>query len=413
MMLPEIIKIKQIFNNDKIDNIEDTIKKELSKINVNIKKNSNIAITVGSRGIANLNTIIKTTVDFIKEKGANPFVIPAMGSHGGATADGQKKILENYGITEKYLNIPVRSSMEVIELPQDNLKNKVYIDKIASESDGIIIINRIKPHTSFHGNHESGLMKMLVIGLGKHKGAIEIHKYGVNGLKNLILPTAKQIIKHNKILFGLALVENAYDEIMLIKALNPSEFENSEQKLLKTAKKNMPKLPANDIDILIIDQLGKNISGVGIDPNIIGRMRIQGIDEPENPKIKRIIISNLTNGSNGNAIGMGLADFITKKFYKKIDFKSTYENALTTTFIERAKIPIVMDNEKTAFLQAIRSLGNIVAEKLKIIRIKNTLKLDEVYVSKPIYDEIKDNPNIKQIDKDINIFKKNGELIKF
>lgn len=413
MILPEMIKIKQLFNNKKIENIKAEIKKELNKINLKINKGSNIAIAVGSRGIVNLKRIVKSIVDFIKEKDANPFIVPAMGSHGGATAKGQEKVLENYGITEKYLKAPIKSSLEVVELPQGKLKNKVYIDKFALNSDSIIIVNRIKPHTSFHGSYESGLMKMLVIGLGKHKGAIEIHKYGIDGLKNLILPTAKQIIKQSKILCGIALVENPYDEIMIIKALSPDNFEKTEPELLKLAKENLPKLPASDIDILIIDQMGKNISGVGIDPNIIGRMRIHGIKEPDNPRIKRIIVSDLAKGSNGNAIGMGLSDFITKKLFKKIDFNSTYENVLTTTFIERAKIPIISENEKTACMQAIRTLGNINNEKLKIIRIKNTLNLDEVYVSKSIYDEIKNNLKIKKISQHNDIFKKNGELIKF
>ena len=258
-----------------------------------------------------------------------------------------------------------------------------------------------------------GLIKMLAIGLGKHKQAIEIHKYGVYGLKELILPIAKQIIKYSKILFGLALVENAYDEIMLIKALTPDDFEKKEPELLKISKQNMPKLPVNNIDILIIDQMGKNISGVGIDPNIIGRLKIQGEKEPGNPNIKRIIVADLTDKSNGNAIGIGLADFITTKLYKKIDFKSTYENVLTTSFIERAKIPIISDNEKSALDQAMSTLGNIDINKLRMIRIKNTLCLDEIYVSRSIYDEIQNNKNIKKISENIDIFKSNGELIKF
>ena len=412
-MFPEMTKIKQLFNNNKINNIEYETKKQLDEIRFNVKKGSDIAIAVGSRGISNIKHIVKIVVDFIKEKEANPFIIPAMGSHGGATAEGQKQVLKSYGITEDFLNVPIRSSMEVIELHQNGLKNKIYTDKIASEADGIIIINRIKPHTSFHGRYESGLIKMLAIGLGKHKQAIEIHKYGVYGLKELILPIAKQIIKYSKILFGLALVENAYDEIMLIKALTPDDFEKKEPELLKISKQNMPKLPVNNIDILIIDQMGKNISGVGIDPNIIGRLKIQGEKEPGNPNIKRIIVADLTDKSNGNAIGIGLADFITTKLYKKIDFKSTYENVLTTSFIERAKIPIISDNEKSALDQAMSTLGNIDINKLRMIRIKNTLCLDEIYVSRSIYDEIQNNKNIKKISENIDIFKSNGKLIKF
>ncbi len=413
MNIPKMIKIKQIFNDKKIFDIEKATRTELENINLNIKTDSQIAIAVGSRGITNIKKIIKTIVDFLKNNGAKPFIIPAMGSHGEATASGQVKVLSSYGITEEYLKVPIKSSMEVVELPQDELKNKVYIDKIAFESDGIIIINRIKPHTSFHGIYESGLFKMLTIGLGKHKGAIEIHKYGINGLKNLIYPTGKKIIKNSKIMFGLAIIENAYDDTTIIKAISPEDFEKEEPELLKIAKVNMPHLPVDEIDILIIDDMGKNISGLGIDPNIIGRLRIEGENEPEKPKIRRIIVSDITKESNGNATGMGLSDFITKKLFEKIDLKSTYENSLTTTFIERIKIPIIMDNDKDAFLQAIRTLGNIDVDNLRVVRIKNTLKLDEVYVSGPIFDEIKNNPNIKKIESNIDLFNDKGKLKKF
>ncbi len=413
MNIPKMIKIKQIFNDKKIFDIEKATRTELENINLNIKTDSQIAIAVGSRGITNIKKIIKTIVDFLNDKGAKPFIIPAMGSHGEATASGQVKVLSSYGITEEYLKVPIKSSMEVVELPQDELKNKVYIDKIAFESDGIIIINRIKPHTSFHGIYESGLFKMLTIGLGKHKGAIEIHKYGIDGLKNLIYPTGKKIIKYSKIMFGLAIVENAYDDTAIIKVLSPEDFDKEEPELLKIAKLNMPHLPVDEIDILIIDEMGKNISGLGIDPNIIGRLRIEGEKEPEKPKIRRIIVSEITKESNGNATGMGLSDFITKKFFKKIDLKSTYENSLTTTFIERIKIPVIMDNDKEAFLQAIRTLGNIDVDNLRVVRIKNTLKLDEVYVSRPIFDEIKNNSNIKKIENNIELFNDKGKLKSF
>ena len=413
MTIPKMVKIKQLFNDKKIDNIENELKNELEKLLLKVNNGSRIAIAVGSRGIANIKKIVETTVDFIKNKEASPFIIPAMGSHGGATAEGQAKILADYGITEGKIGCPILSSMEVVELPQEGIINKVYVDKYAYKADGIIIINRIKPHTSFHGTYESGLMKMLAIGLGKHKGAIEIHKYGVEGLQNYIYPTAKQIIKHTGIIGGLAIVENAYDETMIIKALSPEEFENEEPELLKISKVNMSSLPVNEIDILIIDELGKNISGVGIDPNIIGRIRIEGVKEPDNPKIRRVIVSDITKESNGNALGMGLADFITEKFKNKIDYKPTYENALTSTFIERVKTPIIMPDEKEAFLHAVRTLGSIDVDKLRIVRIKNTLRLDEVYVSQEIYRQIKTAPNINMLKKDNDLFTINGELTNF
>ncbi len=235
--------------------------------------------------------------------------------------------------------------------------NPVFMDKNAYESDGVILINRIKPHTDYHAKYESGLVKMAVIGLGNEKQASAIHSYGVYGLSTLIPLTAKQIFSTGKILGGIALVENAYDDTMLVNVLKTDDFFEQEPVLLDIARKNMPALPVNDIDVLIIDQMGKDISGVGIDTNIIGRTKIVGQEEPENPNIKAIMVLDLTDHSHGNAIGIGLSDVITKKLYDKIDFSATYSNAVTSSFLERAKIPIVADNDKEAFEIALRSCG--------------------------------------------------------
>lgn len=395
MAIPKMIKIRQSFNSEHIHGFESAVENQIVSSGIQIKKGSSVAIAVGSRGISNINRIVKTVVSCVKESGAFPFIVPAMGSHGGATAEGQKKVLEGYGITEQYIGAPIKSSMEVVELPRGDLKHRVYMDKNAYEADATIIINRIKPHTDFHGKHESGLMKMCAIGLGKHKQALEIHKYGARGLKEMIVPTARQVLKYGNIIMGIGIVENAYDQVKIIKVLKPSEIEDEEMKLLNIARESMPCLPTDKIDVLIIDEIGKDISGTGADTNIIGRIRIRGENEPQKPDITNIVMTDLTEESHGNGLGVGLADFITKRLFEKIDLKVTYENVLTSNFLQRGNIPIIADTDKQAVEYALRTCGPIEPEKARVIRIKNTLKLDEIYVSESVLDEIKHNSNIR------------------
>jgi len=412
-MVPKLIRVKLKFPNVYIENIEDTVKSEIEESGTKFVRGSSIAIAVGSRGIKNIHQVVKATTEYLKTLGVNPFIVPAMGSHGGANAKGQKEVLESYGITEEYVGAPIRSSMEVVELPQGDLCHKVFIDRYASEADGIIIINRVKVHTDFHGKTESGLLKMCVIGLGKHRQALEIHRYGVYGLRELIPIAAKHILQNSKIMLGIGLVENAYDQTLVIKAVRPEVMEEEEVKLLNICRDNMPKLPVNKLDLLIVDEMGKDITGVGIDPNITGRMRIRNEKEPETPDITNIVVTDLTEASHGNALGMGLADFITKRLYEKIDFKATYENVLTSTFLERGKMPIVADTDKRAVEYALRSCGQINLESARVIRIKNTLHLGEIYVSQSIYEEIKDSKHIEIVGQFEEMFNEQGSLKKF
>jgi len=411
MKIPRLIKVRQYFKREYIEDIEDRVRWEILKLGISIKPGSEIAIAVGSRGIRNIDRIVKATVGVIKEMGGKPFIVPAMGSHGGATAEGQKELLEGYGIREEVIGAPIRSSMEVVELPSDGLVNRVFMDKIAYSADGTIVINRIKPHTDFHGDIESGLLKMCVIGLGKHKQAIEIHRFGTYGLKHLIPLTAERIIKYGNIIFGIAIVENAYDETMIIEGVKPEEFEETDRRLLKIAKENMPSLPVDNLDLLIVDQMGKDISGAGMDTNIIGRIYIDGEPEPERPKITRIVVTDLTEKTHGNAIGIGLADFTTRKLFEKIDFNATYQNAVTSTFVLRGKIPIIAEDSRTAIEWALKTCGPIEIENAKIIRIKDTLSLSELYVSKSILDEI--NDRVEVIGDFVDICDERGELIPF
>ena len=408
-----LTKIRQHFSRNTLPDVQGEVSAELRKLDQDIKPGSKIAIAVGSRGIRNLAAVVRIVAEFIRSKDAFPFIIPAMGSHGDANAAGQAEILAGYGISEKALGIPVKSSMEVIELPKGDSIVPLYMDRNAWESDGVILINRIKPHTDYHGRYESGLVKMSVIGLGKEKQASAIHRYGVYGLASLIPVAAREILAARKILGGIALIENGYDETMLVKVLKHEEFLEKEPELLETARKNMPSLPFNDVDVLIIDQMGKDISGVGIDTNIIGRIRIAGQEEPEKPAVKAIMVSDLTEASHGNAIGAGLADVITKKLYDRIDFSSTYINGITSSFLERIKIPVVARNDKDGFDIALRSCGYIRENEEKIIRIKDTLHLDELYVSYPVLNIIRSSERIEILNAPADLFSMDGDLTPF
>jgi hypothetical protein len=303
--------------------------------------------------------------------------------------------------------------MEVVELPQGDSPVPVYMDKAAFGSDGIIMINRIKLHTDYHSTYESGLVKMSVIGLGKEKQASAAHRYGVYGLAVIMPKIAKQIFSSGKIIGGIALVENAYDETMLIKALIREQIFDEEPALLQISKENMPSFPVDRIDVLLIDRIGKDISGVGLDPNIIGRLRITGQEEPEKPKITAIVISDLTENSHGNAIGIGLADVITKKLYDKINFQVTYTNIKTSNFLERAKVPLVAESDREASEIALRSCGYIVPGEERIIRIKDTLHLDEMYVSQAVMNVIKNKAEISVIKENVSMFNQKNEFTGF
>lgn len=409
----KLTKIRNHFTDNSLKDVKGAIQKELTDLSGMIKDGSSIAIAVGSRGIDNLGQIVREVVDFVKQQGGYPFIVPAMGSHGGATGEGQAEVLAGYGITKQSMGVPVRSSMEVVELPQRNLKHRIFMDKNAYGSDGVILINKIKPHTDFHSTYESGLVKMAVIGLGKEHGAEAIHQYGVFGLTDLIPASTKQIFSTHKILAGIALIENAFDKTMMIKALKSSKIMSEEPKLLDVARANRPTFPIDKIDVLLIDRMGKNISGVGIDTNIIGRIKIYGQQEPSSPDIKSIVVMDLTDESHGNATGVGLADVITQKMYDKINFEITNKNISTSSFLERGKIPFVAKNDVEALQLGLRNCGNMFPGKERIIRIKDTLHLNELYVSDAVLQELSNNPQIEHINKNVPMFDEHQALTLF
>lgn len=412
----KMLPIAQHFPKDKIEDVEAAVQKAIYQTGVKFPKGSRIAVAVGSRGIANIAAITKAAVLETKSQGAHPFIIPAMGSHGGAEARGQKRVLEHYGISEKTMGVPVVSSLDVVEIPS-KYDFKLYMAKDAYEADGVVVINRVKPHTDFHGPVESGLLKMCVVGLGKHKQALEMHGRGVYGLRELIPKAARQILKTGKIHLGIGIVENPLDETLLIKAADAADMEELDRELLELARKNMPSLPMEKLDLLIVDELGKDKSGTGLDTNIIGRMGIKG-EADSKPDIAYIIACELTEASEGNALGMGLADFITKKFYDRIDFAATYENVMTSTFTERGRMPLVADNTRTAVEWALRAMGRKEPEDILAARITSTLELGKMYVTPAVVKELKTSPvdrkrKIEVLGQETTLFNDQGELTAF
>jgi len=383
-----LTKIRQIFPRPRLDDVPAAVAETLGALADRVRPGEHIALAVGSRGIANIAAIVKTTVEFVRACGGSPFIIPTMGSHGGGTAEGQTAVLASYGITSEAMGCPIRATMETVEITPPEPRNRVFMDRYAYESDGVILINRVKIHTDFHGPHESGLVKMSVIGLGKHRQALEIHSWGVYGLRHLIPWTSAQILASGKVRLGLAIVENAYDETMLVKALPAEAIMDEEPALLELSRANMPSLPVDDIDVLLIDRMGKNISGSGIDPNIIGRNHIRGEPEPDRPRIKAITIHDLTDESHGNAVGLGVADVIARRLFDKIDLDATNANTVTSTFLRRGKIPVIAPDDATAYAWALRSCNRIAPDTERVVRIQDTLHLSECYVSDAVMAEI-------------------------
>lgn len=399
MSLPKVVKIKQHFTGPTVSNIEEKVAAEFSKdsISKTITAGMEIAITAGSRGIANIAEIIRATAAEVKKRGAHPFIVPSMGSHGGATAEGQIEVLESLGVTESYCQAPIRATMDVVDIGKTEAGISVYMDKIAYESDGVILVNRIKEHTDFSANIESGLMKIASIGLGNHKQAQAIHSLGVTGIRDHMPKVAEVIFQSGKVIMGIGIVENAFEETAEIEAIPVAQIPIREQELLAFSKSLLPRLPVDQIDILFVDEIGKNYSGTGMDTNVIGRLRILGTEEPERPNVDYIIASDLSEASHGNALGIGLADLTTERLFNKVDHQKMNENVITSTFLKRASIPIVLPNDKQAIEAALRGSWGKDASTLRFIRIPNTLHLGELYISEALLPDIQNMENIEVI----------------
>lgn len=391
-----------------IEIVQHGIDRELEGKDIKGKK---IGVLAGSRGIRDVQLIIKQVIINLKAHGADVIVLPAMGSHGGATAAGQRSILDHYGINEKELGVPIVSNMEVETIDHIG-RQPVYVDKKVLDLDYIVPVNRVKAHTDFHGEHESGVIKMLVIGIGKQAQAEAVHQHGANGLKNLIPKVAEKVLEHIPLLAAVAIVENKRDMTAAVEVLNAGNIFEKDAELLKYSKKLLPKLPLSNLDVLVIKEMGKNISGVGMDPNVIGRMRINGI--PDDPgTASRIVILDLTEESEGNALGMGIADVTTKRLYDKVDIQKTYMNTITSGFLERCFIPVVAPTDKEAIRIALQTCGRAVdQDTARIMLIDSTLELSHIYISSALLPEVP--PEYKICGTDVtDVFDGNGNLTLF
>ncbi|TCS79272.1 lactate racemase domain-containing protein [Pectinatus cerevisiiphilus] len=391
--LPRMYKIRQIFPNDELVNIPEIIRQKMMVTDVSKKilPGMRVAVCVGSRGIKNILTIVSTVVNVLLEKGAKPFILSAMGSHGNGTEEGQREILSSYGITEDNLHIPIVTKVNVRKIGVLSSNVPLFFDQEAIKADLIIPINRIKIHTDFVGDIQSGLCKMLVIGLGNQKGCSTIHEVVPSKFSQIIEEGAKTIIEKTNVGFGVAILENGYDKTACIDVIPAEHIVAQEKILLKTAKKYMPFIRLTAVDVLIMKEIGKNISGAGYDPNIVGRSSVLKEFMLPFPKIKKMILLDITDSSHGNGIGLGLFDIITKKVFHKLDFEAMYTNAVACKCIEDVKIPLMVDTEEEAIRIAVRTIRNVQKKNLKIVRIKNTLQLEYIEVSEALLPEVKKN----------------------
>ena len=393
--LPKMVKIRQTFDRTQIEDVPQAVWAELSqeRIRARIKPGMRICITAGSRGIDRLREFEKTIVDFVKDCGAEPFIIPAMGSHGGCTAEGQREILEGYGVTEEYCGCPIISQMETKTICMTPDGHPVKIDRCAAEADGIIVFNRVKPHTHFRGRYESGIMKMMTIGLGKQEGAESAHDTGILHLAEVVETFGNAVRTHSNVLIALASVENAYDKCCRVVAMTNEEIPEVEPELLEYARSRMPRIVIPESDLLLVDEIGKNFSGPGADPNVTGTFSNTWTHGGH--KKQRMVFFDLSKESHGNASGLGLADFTTRRLVEKMDPEPGYANSITSICIEEGKIPIVCESQADAIKAGVRACTDIDRSAVRIIRIHNTLHLDELYISESLLEEARKYPEIE------------------
>ncbi len=393
--VPKMAKVEQIFHAPEIEDVAAEVHKAINHAEVlsRVSKGERVAIAVGSRGIADIDVLTREVVTAVKSIGGEPFIVPAMGSHGGATGEGQKEVLEELGVTEESVGAPIIASMEVVKVGELPNGLPVYVDKHAYEADQVIIINRIKAHTAFRGPVESGLLKMLTIGLGKQKGAEAAHLYGFKHMADHVPEMAKIMLSKINFLFGLGSIENAYDHIAKIVALPAEKIIEEEPNLLIEAKSLMAKLMFDKIDVLVVDEIGKDISGDGMDPNITGRYATPYATG--GPDVMRIVVLGLTTKTHGNANGLGMADITTKAVVDSIEWHKGYANSLTSTVTNVVKVPMFMETNELAVKAAIKTCNAFDLNKLKVVRIKNTLDIKEIWVSEALLEEIKEKDQFK------------------
>ena len=396
---PPVFRLRQLFDSPQIEDVPGEVHAQLARLDLaeKVRPGQTVAITAGSRGIANIDRIIRAAVDHLKGLGAEPFIVPAMGSHGGGTAQGQREVIESYGVTEEAIGCPIRSGMETVVVCQTAEAFPVHFDRHAFGADHVLVANRIKPHTRFVGDIESGLMKMMLIGLGKHAGAkiyhraIEDYSFG-----QIIRSVAGEVLGKCRVLAGLAIVENAYDRTARIEAVRPEELESREKELLVLARQWMPRLPFDRVDLLIVEEIGKNISGTGMDTNVVGRKfnDHQAVDG-ELPKVRRIALRKLTPETHGNAVGLGMAEFCRSQLLRETDFHATRLNAITAGHVSAAMPPLDYETDREILDAALSNIGLTDAPDARILWIRNTLELAEVECSAACLQEARQRDDLE------------------
>ncbi len=397
VVIPQVRRITlQTEDTPAIENLEEAVQEALSGSRrlPDIPKGSEIAIAVGSRGISNLVPIVKQTVATLKKMGLNPFIVPAMGSHGGGTAEGQRAILEKLGIVESSTGAPVRATMETVVLGETEPGVLCHLDREAASAAGIVAINRVKSHTSFDRPIESGLCKIVAVGLGKAQGAKCVHAKGPAGLSEILPRNAKLALDSGHILFGLALVENKKKQVCHLEGVEPESFHETDQRLLAMAKRHIPRLPFKEIDVLIVQEVGKEISGAGMDQTVVGRVDIRGIPNPKTPFITKICLLGLSQKTMGNGIGIGMADYTTRNVVRSLDLHAMYLNSFTATNIERIRIPMVLPTDEDAIRAAVATCWQTDPGKVRLCIIRSTLEVDSILVSAALMEEIQDTHKI-------------------
>lgn len=396
MHIPALTLVKQIAKQPEVKDVagETLLQWKNSGLQQKIKPGAHVAIGVGSRGIANLAAIVKATIEYFKGIGAKPFIVSAMGSHGGANAQGQRELLGEYGISEENLGVTVKTDMDSVVIGKNSWNEPVYWDKNALAADAVVTISRIKPHTDFRGRFESGIAKMLVIGLGKREGASQHHRWGFKGLRDMLPETAKVILEKTNFLGGLAVLENAHEQTAKLEFVSTQNLMEVEPKLLDEARQFLGKLPFHDIDLLVVGEIGKNYSGAGIDPNVVGRLLIEGQNDFETPKIIRMCALDLSPESHGNGTGVGIADLTTDKLLASIDPVPFRMNNLTACFLWRSKLPIAFPSDKECIQTGLETCWQPDLNAIRMVVVPNSLELAELYVSAPLLEEVRKNKDL-------------------
>jgi hypothetical protein len=396
MDLPFVAPIRQTQEQPAVTDVPAEVRRQWlgSSLTRRLKPGVRVAVGVGSRGIANVFAIVKTSVDTLKEMGFKPFVVAAMGSHGGATAEGQRELLAEYRITGRELGVEVRTQMETVRLGANSWGEPVFWDRNAFQADGVVTVSRIKPHTDFRGSFESGILKMTVIGLGKRDGAAQHHRWGLRGLRDMMPETAKVVLEKTRFLGGLAILENASEQTALLRFVDRDELFDVEPKLLDQSRTLMGRIPFEQLDVLIIGEIGKNYSGAGIDPNVIGRLMVETAPEFESPKITRIAALDLSPESHGNGTGCGLADICTTRLLKAIDPTPFRMNNLTACFLRRSQLPFDFETDRECLEQCLLTCWQPDVSKVRLALIANTLEVAEFWGSPPLVEESRRNPNL-------------------